>query len=335
MIPQLRAGALVLALLLGACGDNEEGEAAGAMPDFSELNEDVAGDVVAVVNGQHIDSVSFQSRARREKAEDPAGLSLEEKQRVLDSMVEEALLYQEAKRQNLDTHDDIRKRMIDLLLQQEVGAKVSTSDISDAEGESFFEANKERFYEPARINLRMITIRIRDGEEAAAQARIDDLHTDLSLAQAAEREARGAPGSTELIPFGKVFRDTAISNSEDSFRGRGGDVNWVEQTGRPAVPQAVMDRAFQLPVDGLSEPIQSDTGWHIIWVKQRNEAKKLTYQQYRTAVLRELKDLKQQERKAELLATLRGKSSVTIDQDVLAAQQVRGQSSGRPSKTEE
>jgi peptidyl-prolyl cis-trans isomerase C len=334
MIRRLRYGFLLCTL---ACGSEPEVTPA-EMGDFSTLNEEVAGDVVASVNGQNIDSVSFQSQARRVRAADPAGLSMEEKQEVLDTMVEDALLYQEAVNQSLETRDEVRNKMIQILLREEVGTKISTADITDEEGQAYFEANKERFSTPAKINLQLITIRVRNDDETSAKASIDELHDQLRVAKAAEalaKQARQEGQDVEIVAFGKVFRDMALEWSQDTYRSRGGAVGWISATGAPAVPDEVKEVAFQLPVEALSAPIRDDLGWHIAWVKQKKEALDLTYQQHRNAVMRELKEQKQQARYDEFIAELKGRSSVSIDLDVLAAQEVRGQSSGRPSKTEQ
>ena len=321
----------LLAIVAAACGEDELEQSAADLGDYSHLNAEVKGDVVAVVNQQQIDSLVFQASAKRTKASDPSGLSLSEKQAVLDDLIDDTLLYQAALEAKLDEDPVIRAHMAQLLLKQEVDAQVSIADVTEEEGQAYFEAHKEDFYKATKVNPRMITIRVKDGSEVEAEAQIWEVYRELVAAQTAEREAKRT-GEGQVIPFGKVFRDTAISSSQDSYRTRGGDLGQVEQTGRPGVAQVVVDQAFELPVDGISEPIQSEFGWHVVWVKTRTEAKKLTYQQYRSQVMTVLSKEKREARREEYLAGLRGRSIVTVDQDVLAAQQVRGQSSGRPTK---
>src|SRR5690606_1337082 len=71
-----------------------------------------------------------------------------------------------------------------------------------------------------------------------------------------------------VVNGGASFADMARQYSEDNNAPQGGDLGWVNPGEMvPAFEQAMN----ALPVGGISEPVLSPFGWHLILVEQRRE----------------------------------------------------------------
>jgi peptidyl-prolyl cis-trans isomerase SurA len=72
----------------------------------------------------------------------------------------------------------------------------------------------------------------------------------------------------ERIENGADFAELARLNSEDASAAKGGDLGWLAPG--DTVPE--FERAMNaLPVGGLSEPVQTPFGWHLIQVLERRK----------------------------------------------------------------
>ena len=67
------------------------------------------------------------------------GLTREDKEQVLEALIQDHLLYHEALRRRLYLHEDIQRVLAEAVEKKEVGAKVSARDIDDSEAQAYFE----------------------------------------------------------------------------------------------------------------------------------------------------------------------------------------------------
>ena len=49
----------------------------------------------------------------------------------------------------------------------------------------------------------------------------------------------------------------------------------MTREGKPALPQEVVDRAFDLAEGELSQPFETENAWHIIWAKKHTKGEQL------------------------------------------------------------
>ena len=131
------------------------------------------GPVLATINGQSITQAIFDEAARRKRPANGESLNAEEKQEVMDQLIEDALLYQQAHAQGLQDDPKVQKVMVSSLLRRDVYGKVRSSDFTDEELMAYFETHQSDFVVPAKAQLRRILIRSgkeRTQEEALALA---------------------------------------------------------------------------------------------------------------------------------------------------------------------
>ncbi|MGA3007534.1 MAG: peptidylprolyl isomerase [Opitutaceae bacterium] len=150
------------------------------------------------------------------------------------------------------TMRDYRKEVEDNLIydymrQQQ---RKSQSTVSPVKIETFYNENKERFYQEDSVHLRMIQFLRRDGET-----------DDRLKARAQETYNR--------FKAGEKFADLAREFSQDTRRTKGGDWDWVN---RSSIRKEFADVLFSLKKDECSEPIVLKDGAYLLYVEDRKYA---------------------------------------------------------------
>ena len=301
------AAAVLVLGLLASCdgGDAASSSAGGGASSASGASGAAAtGEVLATVNGVSVTVEEFESAASRKSPEEGDSLSAAEKQEVLDRLVAEKLLYKQALTKGLDKDPKVQKVMVNTLLREDVYANVRNSDFTDAELEKYFEDNKDEFVVPEKVQIKRILIKVNDDrtdEEAAALA----------------KKVRG-----EIKSDGSNFKDMATEHSEDPYRRRGGDVGFVPSTGKPGLDPKVVEKAFEMSQDQISEPFRSSEGYNIVLVANKRERVERTFQQMKGSVLRKVKNDRLKSLYEEYVEKLRTGADVQVNADKLAAIEV-------------
>ncbi len=301
--------AAVLSLgLLAACGEGDSsgtsGETTSASSSGGGGDAAAEGEVLATVNGVSITVEEFETAAARKTPENGDALSAEEKQEVLDRLVAEKLLYKQALTKGLDQDPKVQKVMVNTLLREDVYANVRNSDFTDEELQKYFEDNKDEFVVPEKVQIKRILVKVNDDrtdEEAAA------------LAKKVRSELKGD---------GSNFKDLATEHSEDPYRRRGGDVGFVPKTGKPGLDPKVVDKAFELQQEQISEPFRSSEGYNIVYVANKRERVERTFQQMKGSVLRKVKNERLKTLYEEYVEKLRTGADVQVNADKLSAIEV-------------
>lgn len=127
----------------------------------------------------------------------------------------------------------------------------SVNVVSPVRVETYYNENKERFYQEDAVHLRLIQFTRKNGE------------TDEQLRQKANQvKARLAAGES--------FEDVARDMSEDARRGRGGDWGWQK---RSDLKPEFSEPLFALKEGEATEPIfMGDQGAFILYAEERRYA---------------------------------------------------------------
>jgi parvulin-like peptidyl-prolyl isomerase len=262
--------------------------------------------VVAWVDGAPV-PISALLRAGAGKApENGPNLSDSEKQEVLADLVEEEVLYQEAKRRHLDEDPRVRKVMVNTLLREEVYANVSDSDFPDDVLRAYFEAHRDEFVVPEKVQILAI------------------LYTGPDAKAAAQRAA------ATLKQDPSKFKELA-KGSQSAWHGRGGDVGFVGITGKPGLDPAIVDHAWPLRAGEISAPFQTADGWNLVKAENRRERVDRTFEQMKGSVLRKVKNEEYRHRYEAYVASVRPGHDVRIERATLDGLDVPGSSRAAPS----
>jgi peptidyl-prolyl cis-trans isomerase SurA len=127
----------------------------------------------------------------------------------------------------------------------------STNVVSPVQVETFYNENKERFYQEDSVRMRMIQFTRKNGE------------TDEQLQQKARQvKAR--------LNAGESFEDIARDMSEDTRRARGGDWGWQKRSDLRA---EFSEPLFALKPGEATEPVlMADQGAFILYAEDRRYA---------------------------------------------------------------
>jgi parvulin-like peptidyl-prolyl isomerase len=303
--------AFVVALVsLSACASSTPSKGDAALPSAA-VPADKIGEVLATVDGVPIGASEFDQLALRRMGRE-GKLTEAERNEVIDRLVEEKLLWREALRLGIDKDPKIQKVVVNTLLKDHVYADLKSVEIADADALAYFEAHKDDFVVPEKVQVKMLFIPAENGEtKEAAQARAADLRK-----QVVEK-----PGD---------FRKIAIEHSRGAYGKRGGDLGFVTKEGKPGVVADVIAKAFETPRGETSEPFWADEGWNIVYVPNRRERVERSFEQVRGSVLRKIRQERYETLYADYVARLRQGANVSIDQAKLSGHEVKAERSASP-----
>lgn len=230
-------------------------------------------------------------------------MPIAERKEVLDKLVVEEVLFQEAAAKGLYRDPKVRKIMVNLLLREEVYNDVRAADISQDELQAYYEAHQSEFTVPEKIQVKRIYIKYGG-----------DSNRTTSEAMALAKELAG-----KIKRDPTAFGGLAEQYSDDPYKRRGGDLGYVAHDGKPGVPPEVIEKAFSMPVGQISEPFDAGGGANLVLVAAKRAAVERTFDQMKGSVLRRLKNEKFQALTDSYIERVRGKYDVQVDEAALAA----------------
>ncbi len=301
--------AVALAALLAGCQGEGASTSGTSTPKAEGAGAEAApqdvGETLATVNGIDVGSKEFEAAAARKTPAAGDALSQAEKEEVLNRLIEEKLLYQAALKKGLDKDPKVQKVMVNSLLRDEVYNQVRNSDFTDEQLQAYYDAHKEEFVVPEKVQIKRILIKV-------TEERPDDK---------AKAEAERIRGEVAKKP--DTFKDLAGKFSEDPYRRRGGDVGFVPRSGKPGLDQEIVNKAFEIPVDSVSPVFKTSEGYNIIHVSNKRERVERTFAQMKGSVLRKVKNDKLKELYDKYVADLKTSAKVEIKTDKLTALEIK------------
>jgi parvulin-like peptidyl-prolyl isomerase len=272
-----------------------------------------AGETLATVNGLTVGTTEFEAAAARKVPKSGETLSSEEKQEVLDRLVDEKLLYLAALDKGLDQDPKVQKVMINTLLREAVYSNVRNSDFTDEDLQKYFDENKDDFVVPAKVQIKRILIKIKD-DRPAKKAK--------ALAQELRKKLNKDPSQ---------FKDLASKHSEDPYRRRGGDVGFVPQSGKPGLDQKIVDMAFSLKagdpgkqIEGeISKVFKTEDGFNIVVAANKRKKVERTFQQMKGSVLRKVKNEKLKSLYESYVGNLRDGAKIDLETSKLDGLEIK------------
>ena len=276
---------LLLLLLVTACKQKEE------------ARKTTGGPIVAKINDIEITLSEFTERIKEYPALAHGGEMTEEtKKGFLDNLIVRELIFQEALRlgidkdkETIDFIEEMKKRVIvDKFFKKEVDQKIQ---VSEEEIKKFFDKNLEETKSPDEVRASHILLKTR--EEA-----------DMVL---------------KKVKQGAKFEDLAKKFSTDpGSKDTGGDLGFFSQG--MMVPE-FDSIAFKLKVGEVSDIVQSRFGFHIIKVLEKREGKQKNIDEAKPEIQKKLLTKKRKEKFDTLVADLKSKAKISINNDVLLGSQ--------------
>jgi peptidyl-prolyl cis-trans isomerase C len=219
-----------ITILLAACGKGQQATTTPAAAD-----KPASPPPVAIVDGVPISRDSYDDYLKgllRGKPE--SDVTAEEKDKVLDQMINMQLIAAKAEKDGLDKDPDTATRL----------ALVRTQILADAAAQKYVKA-----HEPSDQELHAAYDAATDKTEYRAS------HILVPTKEKAEQVLKKLKG-------GAKFEDVAKAESTDNSKANGGDLGWFT-TARMVKPFGDAVKSLKVG-ETTTEPVQTQYGWHVI-----------------------------------------------------------------------
>lgn len=297
---------LLLALLwCGACSKEKPEQTVTQLPD----------NIVAVVGNEPILLETLQAGLRRRfPRERETGLTLEQKQAVLDALVCNEALYAKAKAAGFDQSPEIQARIKNLIVTQfkEQQFQPTNAMVSEREIEAFYQANAERYAQPGAARGAVIFLR------TPSVVTEDQKAEFLAQAGALLREAREATNE-------QAFAQLVMRHSEDqATRYRGGDIGWVTRGASGAEP-ALTEALLALTKPGEFAPlVETPRGFYIAKLVEKRNAGRKAPDEVKAAIRYQISRQKAEQAEREFFEAMKAGLNIQVNRAVLEAVEVPG-----------
>lgn len=258
----------------------------------SGSNETLPPGVVARVNDQFI-LIDDYERLLQALASDRRGpIDDDQRKYVLDRLIEEDLLIQRGLELGLAHHDTRVRKDLTLSMIDSVVADYRDLEPSDEELQDFLAENADFFAQSGRFRVRQIWCRaptLADADAAYRRAR-----------EAGEKLQAGEPFEKVLNRYG----DIEVSPVPNALLPASKLADYLGPTALRAV--------MALEVGGITEPIRSSTGYHVLQLVERGENFAPEFSAIRDQVQNEFRRRAADEALRNYLDELRARADVRV-----------------------
>ena len=210
---------------------------------------------------------------------------------VLDQMISEKLLIQEAKNMGLEEDNNVLEQikkiteqiLVQALIEREILEKIK---VNDEEVSEYYEQNKDSFTEKEQVHLYNILL---ETEEEAQDV--------LERLKAAEN-----------------FSEITIEKSTGPSAAQGGDLGYLA---RGTIIPEIEEVVFALELEELSEVIKTDFGFHILKITEKKPETIKALEEVKEDIIQILLPDKQKVAFENLLEELKSRSEIEINEELL------------------
>lgn len=168
----------------------------------------------------------------------------------------------------------------ELLTQMSVQKILSDVTVTEEEIKKFYEDNKEQFMDKETVSAKHILV---ESEDAAKQIK-------------------------EEIDNGSIsFENAAAKYSSCPSKEEGGNLG---EFGRGMMVPEFENMAFSSEVGKVTDPVQTQFGYHLILVEKKNEAKEKSFEEVKDMVANQLMQQAQQKKYVDMVFELESKYGV-------------------------
>jgi len=254
--------------------------------------------VLATVNGDEITSDEVNkvlmegTQGRFDSL--PADKQNELRQRIIEGMIAQELVYDDAQKIGVLDSKEYKQELEALVnrLKVQLAAKVWEQQQFEAikvdakEVKAYFDANPEEFVDKEKIHARHILVKT----EAEAQSIIKSM--------------KGLSGDK----LRNEFIAQAKSKSTGPSAAKGGDLGYFP---RGQMVPSFNDAAFAMKEGAISStPVQSQFGYHVIYIEDKKPAKKLGFDEVKNFIEQRLKMDKFKATMEKKMSDLRAKAKI-------------------------
>lgn len=244
---------------------------------------------IATVNGENI-TMSALNKRIDELPEYYQSAATQHKKEILDDLIVEKLLFEEAKKRQLNKNEEVKnlinkaakKILIAKLLEIETAPKKA---ISDEDIELYYKQYKEQYLVPERVKASHILVSTED----EAKKILDELNA------------------------GADFAEMARLHSKDLTKDRGGDLGYFQRG--QMIPE-FENVCFALKPGQISGIVQTRFGYHIVKVIDKLPAEYKPLAEVKENVRTKLIEQTQQEQFKNFVDALKKKAKINVKEEI-------------------
>lgn len=251
----------------------------------------LAAQSVATVNGKEITTNDIASFLKAMPNVDYAQLTPELKERVIQQVIEKQLLLAESKKEGIENAPEFKEALEtakdEIALEVWMKKQFDKITVTDEDAKKFYEANTDRFKQPASYKARHILVK----KEDEAKSILKELSKAKDKSEAA-------------------FSEAAKKHSIDGSAQNGGDLGWFAE-GQMVKP--FFDAAKALKKGEYTKsPVKTQFGFHLIYMDDTKAAGKVPFETAKEQIKNMLKMDKFKESVSQRAKDLREKAKVEI-----------------------
>lgn len=241
--------------------------------------------ILAIVGGQEITDKDLVEILTRYPEQQQAMLGTEDgKKQLLEQIIGFELMYQFGKEnsyENLEEYkQQIEKIKKEMLTQMVINKVLSKVTVLDSEALAFYETNKEMFMEPATVTAKHILV---ESEDACNAIREKIVSGEISFEEAATQYS-SCPSKEQGGSLGSFSKGMMVPEFEKS--------------------------AFELPIGEISGAVETQFGFHLIKVTEKNEESVKAFDEVKQTVVNQLLQQAQQTKYLDFINELSQKYGV-------------------------
>ncbi len=207
------------------------------------------------------------------------------KQALLQELVNQKLFYLEALENSIENdpkfQSEFEKLKENFMTQYSIQNLINSASVTHEELEAYYNENKDTFVSPKQVQASHILV------------------SDVKLAG----EIKGK------ISQGEAFESLAKEFSTCPSKERGGDLGMF---GEGQMVPEFEEAAFKMSIGEISEPIETQFGFHIIKVTDKKESGLLSFEEVRSNLLRNMMAEKQGALYQNHISDLKSKYTVEV-----------------------
>lgn len=241
--------------------------------------------VLAVISGNEITENDLNAIIMR-YPEDKRGIFNSEmgKKQLLEQLISFELMYKLGSEMNIDKTEEYKASLAqvqkDLLTQMTINKVLAEVTITDEEAKKYYDEHKAEFEQPATVSAKHILV---DNEELCSEVK-------------------------EKIENGELsFEEAAKQYSSCPSKDQGGDLGVF---GRGMMVPEFEEAAFGLELEKVSEPVQTQFGYHLIKVNAKNEPKTSAFEEVKNQIVQRLVQERQEKKYLDVMKELEAKYDV-------------------------
>lgn len=242
--------------------------------------------VLATIAGNEIKESDLQNIIARYPEDKRAYFNTDEaKKQLLEQIVSFELLNILGKELKLDEtqeyEDNVKQAQKDILTQLTLNKLLLEVTVTDEDALNYYNNNKNLFTQPATVTAKHILV---DDKALCEQIKKELDENELTFEEAASKYST-CPSKEEGGNLGSFGRGMMVPEFEEA--------------------------AFNLELNVVSEPVQSQFGYHLIKVEDKNEGKEADFDEIKSQIVNKLLQEAQQRKYLDVVKELEAKYGVT------------------------